>query len=455
MTDPFQPPEETCADGDRTLNRPDADGLEATIAMSQVSLRPHLPPTHDELVGGVLDQYEIRSLLGQGSMGRVYLARHRRLDRLCAVKVIDQGIARAEPKMLEMFHSEARSAARLNHANIVTVHSVGEERGYHFIEMEYVEGVSLRTLVRNHAQLPELLATRLTAQIAAALVCAHERDVLHCDVKPDNVMVSDKQVAKLADFGLARVHLAEESGTLPSMVGTPVFMAPELFFGQSVSKATDVYSLGATYFALLTGIVPHQGSKLRELASRHYQREAPSIAEHRPDVSPMIASFVEELMAFDPEHRPPSTYDLVDRLHHMANLLTDTREIVALAMEGVDVDWSADDDRFVFDVRLTGQRRQRVEGEVIDCEDTQERILTLWSPCARVTPQHCQYVLELNSRMPFGAISIRTYGGEPYFAAVQNLLRSTLDASEIRHSVVSIAEWADRIEHKLTGGDVH
>jgi hypothetical protein len=135
--------------------------------------------------------------------------------------------------------------------------------------------------------------------------------------------------------------------------------------------------------------------------------------------------------------------------------LTDTRELVAAAMEGVDVDWSQHGERFHFDVRLAGDRRQRVEGEVIDSEDATHRLLTLWSPCARVEPAHYQYVLELNSRMPFGAISIRTFQGEPYFAAVQNLLRSTLDVSEIRHSVISIAQWADRIEHKLTGNDVH
>ncbi|MBI3463861.1 MAG: serine/threonine protein kinase, partial [Planctomycetes bacterium] len=157
----------------------------------------------DSLVGRHLGTYLIDAFLGKGGMARVYRAKHLMLERLCAIKVLNPELAARNADYIEMFLSEARAAASLVHPHVVTIHTIGRDEGLHYLEMEYVVGRSLQNLVDLQGPLDPLYATHLMVQICSALAEAHRRGMVHRDVKPANVLVTESGVAKLADFGLA------------------------------------------------------------------------------------------------------------------------------------------------------------------------------------------------------------------------------------------------------------
>ncbi|MGL5096624.1 MAG: serine/threonine-protein kinase [Planctomycetia bacterium] len=454
---------------DRTREAIVSLGADVRVVVEPTGPEPFIVTTADVdaidklLLGTRLDAYLIRDLLGKGGMGRVYRAWHERLHRESAVKVLDPQLVEANPDRLEMFWSEARAVAHLHHPNLVAIHSLGNDRGFPFIEMELVDGPSLSELLRTvkaanggTTGLDPLLATKYAAQIAAALHEAHRHHVVHGDVKPDNVILNSAGVAKLTDFGLARTLSNQRNRTGGRVSGTPAYMAPEMFAGVTADAATDVYALGVTYFLLLTGWLPRPAEGLTDLTV-----DGPDFCkrlyERLPDCPAESADLLAAMLAYEPASRPKCDAALASRLHEIANGLTNTREIVAAAVSGSTIEWTADGERFEFLVRLAGDRRQRVFAEVVDGEGTAGRIFALWTPCAPADIQHYELVLRLNARLPHGAVSLRPHGpdGRPYFVMVDNYPRSSLDPEEIRASVVHMAEWADFIEHQLTGQDHH
>lgn len=419
----------------------------------------HVEPLADEarmdaeLVGKQLDKIEIRSFLGAGAMGRVYLGFNIGLHRHCAVKVISPELAEEKPERLAMFFGEARSAARFHHPNIVTVHALNEDRGYHYIEMEYVEGVSLSSLLKKYVRLTPLMATRLVAHIAAGLAVAHERGVIHCDVKPANVMVADRLEAKLTDFGLARIFA--DGPSRRGLVGTPLFMAPELFRGMQPGTTTDVYALGATYYQLLCGAVPFQATSISELKDLHEAAELPAIERAVPGIDYAIGSLLRELLSRNPADRPVCNRDLVRRIDNIAQALLDPVEVLSDALsEMPEIVWQSRPGLFNFDVSLPDGRSQRVYGELNhNASSDVGQLFSFWTPCGKADPRHYAFVLELNGRLPFGAVSIREHLGEQYFVMFQNHARASADPDEIRGTILNLANWADHIERKLTGKD--
>lgn len=390
-------------------------------------------------------------------MGRVYLGWHERLHRLCAIKIISPDLARFEPRLLQMFFAEARSAARLQHPNIVAIHSVGEDRSFPFIEMEYVDGLNLREVAELDPPCPPLKCARLGAQIASALSAAHARNLVHGDVKPDNVLVTHQSLAKLVDFGLARTLREEQRDQHSRTVGTPGFMAPELFVAGTPNVATDVYALGTTLFHLLTRQLPYSAATLSEFQQAHAHAPVPEIRPLRPDVPEKLESLIQALLAKEPENRPGDCLDIAWQLHEFANALVDLRELIADALRDREIDWSGEEDQFTFRVLLPDHRRQVIHAEVNDADTPsgKHRILTFWTPCAPATEAHYRTVLDLNGRLPYGAFSIRNIAGQPYFVMVENHPRDTIDAPEIRAAVLHLAEWADYLERQITGRDIH
>jgi serine/threonine protein kinase len=188
-------------------------------------------PIPDPLLGGTLGQYQLEALVGRGSMGRVYRASHMGLHRPCAVKVMNPGLVARQPQVRERFWAEARAVAQLLHPHVVTVHNLGSDRGFHFIEMEYVPGgVSLRDQIIREGPFDAVRASVLVRQVLLALEAAHRSGLVHRDVKPANVLMSNIGHAKLADFGLVRRSGEVSRAGLP-VGGTPTYMAPELFEG--------------------------------------------------------------------------------------------------------------------------------------------------------------------------------------------------------------------------------
>jgi serine/threonine protein kinase len=254
----------------------------------------------------IAERYELEELVGAGGMSSVYRARDALLERHVALKVMHERLMNNGDHVAR-FRREARLAAQLSHPNIVTVIDRGEEGGRQFIVFEYVEGENLKALIERESPLQEREAVELALQIAAGLAFAHEQGLVHRDVKPQNVLLTEDGRAKVTDFGIARsidVHRGlTETGTV---IGTSDYISPEQARGGPVDEGSDIYSLGAVLYELLTGEVPFPGDNFVAVAMRHLNEQAPSVHSARPDVSPRLDTAIRRAMAKDPGDRYPS-----------------------------------------------------------------------------------------------------------------------------------------------------
>ena len=229
--------------------------------LARVSHPPSAPepadPLRSALERALGHQYRIVRLLGRGGMGAVFLAREQALERLVAIKVLPKASA-ADEETRQRFRREARTAAGLSHANIVPLHGFGEIEGLLYLVMGFVSGESLRDRLKRDQRLPEQEARRILADVAEALASAHRHNVVHRDVKPDNILIEDETGrAFLADFGIAKgLDGGEELTQLGQVVGTPLYMSPEQAAGKDVDPRSDLYSLGAVAFTMLAGRPP-------------------------------------------------------------------------------------------------------------------------------------------------------------------------------------------------------
>jgi eukaryotic-like serine/threonine-protein kinase len=262
-----------------------------------------------ELIAG---RYELEKLVGSGGMSNVFRAHDRLLERTVALKILHEQYTR-DDDYVERFRREARAVAKLAHPNIVTVIDRGEQDGRQFIVFEYVEGPNLKDLTRD-GPLEVGEAIQLTLQVARALSFAHERGLVHRDVKPQNVLLNEDSQAKVTDFGIARsldVQGVTQTGTV---LGTSDYIAPEQARGQRVDPKTDIYSLGAVLYELLVGEVPFSGDNFVAVAMRHVSEPPPSVLEHRPDCPLRLDLAVQRAMAKDPDDRFQSMDDFVAEL---------------------------------------------------------------------------------------------------------------------------------------------
>ncbi len=266
-------------------------------------------------VGDVIaDRYELEELVGSGGMSSVFRAHDVQLDRSVAIKIL-LGRFIDDAEYVERFRREARAVAQLSHPNIVTVIDRGEDEGRQYIVFEYVEGENLKELIVRTGRLPLRSAIELALAVADGLAFAHERGLVHRDVKPQNVLLSRGGEVKVTDFGIARSldvdHGVTQTGTV---MGTGEYLAPEQASGQPVSAATDVYSLGVVLWELLTGDVPFVGENFVAVALRHVNEPPPSLRERRPDIPPRLAAAVERALQKDPTLRFPSMADFANEL---------------------------------------------------------------------------------------------------------------------------------------------
>jgi hypothetical protein len=250
----------------------------------------------------IAGRYELVELIGRGGMSSVWKAHDRLLDRTIAIKLLHEQFTQDE-EYVERFRREARSVAQLSHPNIVTVIDRGEDEGRQYIVFEYVEGENLKQLIERSGPLPVRDALLLTLQMARALGFAHERGLIHRDVKPQNVLLNEDGQPKVTDFGIARSVDVEGVTITGTVLGTSEYIAPEQARGQRVDALTDVYSLGVLLYELLAGRVPFQGENFVAIALRHVNEPAPSVLELRPDCPPRVDLAVERAMAKRPERR--------------------------------------------------------------------------------------------------------------------------------------------------------
>ena len=266
-----------------------------------------------DLVGETFGDFRILRLLGQGGMGRVYLAEQLSLKRKVALKVLREDVA-ANPTALERFKAESKTVAKLSHANVVQVYMVGEHEGRHYMVLEYVEGKSLRDYLLRTGPLEVPLVLSLMRKVASALYRASEIGIVHRDVKPENILLTRKAEAKVADFGLSRCLAVEQAVDLTrsgTTVGTPLYMSPEQVEGKVVDCRSDIYSFGVTCYHMLAGQTPFTGSHAFEIAIKHVRDEPVPLETIRPDVPPVLCAVIRKMMAKSPQARYQSARDLL------------------------------------------------------------------------------------------------------------------------------------------------
>jgi serine/threonine-protein kinase len=257
-----------------------------------------------------LGHYELKRCLGEGGMGRVYLARDTQLERDVALKVIAPELV-GNRDLLARFRVEAVAQARLNHANIVTIHAFGQEAGSYVIVMEYVAGRTLKQILREQGRLGTDAALRIAGSVLDALAFAHAKGVLHRDIKPANIFVTDDGTVKLGDFGIAKVEGVDGLTRVGTMVGTPHYSSPEQIRALKVKPASDIYSLSVTLFEMLTGVLPFgtPGSSDLEIRNAHLQRTAPVLSSLCPGLPPRLDAILARGLAKKPEDRFVSAQD--------------------------------------------------------------------------------------------------------------------------------------------------
>jgi serine/threonine protein kinase len=269
-----------------------------------------------EIIAG---KYEILEEIGRGGMGCVYKAYQKNLERYVAIKILSENLAE-DPEFRERFQREASIVARLSHPNIVAVYDFERYKNTICIIMEYVDGSSLQRLVEEHA-LSERDVLLIGAQIARALHYAHQNNVIHRDVKPDNILVTPSKVAKITDFGIARFREAKFRTQPGINMGTPRFMSPEHITGGELDGRSDLYSLGVCLYYALTGQPPFDGDTPISVATCHLYQAPRPIRELNPSVSPLTESIVLRALEKNREARWPNGESMARALTEAATAL--------------------------------------------------------------------------------------------------------------------------------------
>jgi serine/threonine-protein kinase len=255
------------------------------------------------------DRYEIDTVLGQGGMARVFKGDDRVLNRTVAVKVLSPQFA-GDEQFVARFRREAQAAAALNHPNIVSVYDTGSQGDVHYIVMEYVEGRTLRDIIRAEGPLLPERAMEIAESVANALADAHEAGLVHRDIKPGNIMVTREGEVKVMDFGIARTTTGDTLTQTASILGTASYLSPEQAQGESVDARSDIYSVGCVLYEMLTAGAPFTGDSPVAIAYKHVRENPVPPSRSNPDVSPALEAVVMKCMAKNPANRYQSAEEL-------------------------------------------------------------------------------------------------------------------------------------------------
>ena len=266
-------------------------------------------------------RYELQELIGGGGMADVYKAQDKLLDRAVAVKILHQQYAN-DAEFVEKFRREATAAAKLAHPNIVNIYDVGEDGGSQYIVMEYVSGPTLKEVIQQKGCLEPIEAVRIAKEIASALESAHRNNLVHCDIKPHNILVMPDGHIKVTDFGIARAVSASTMTYSGSVMGSVHYFSPEQAKGTVITTKSDVYSLGVVLYEMLTGQLPFNGETSVSIALKHLQEEPVPIRQLNPSIPPVLEAIVQKAMSKDPADRPNST-ELYADLNQAKAMLAD------------------------------------------------------------------------------------------------------------------------------------
>ncbi|MFC1671677.1 protein kinase, partial [Planctomycetota bacterium] len=304
-------------DGEQVTEKEIPFGSNITIGDTNLVLEDAIDES--ELIGNRLGAYRVIELVGKGGMGVVFKANQLSLDRIVALKVLNRSLV-SRKGFVDRFVKEARAAGNLNHPNLIQVHDFGQEGEDYWFSMEFVEGATVSQILRKNGKMPERLAIHVIKEVAKALEYAHSRNLVHRDIKPSNIMIDAEGNVKLADLGIAEtLHNIETEGKKVSVMGTPEYMSPEQAKGKVVDPRSDIYSLGASLFHMITGRAPFKGRRTRETVKMVANDDPPPVRELLPDASHQLVRFLQQVMERDPEKRIANAKDLIssidDRWH--------------------------------------------------------------------------------------------------------------------------------------------
>jgi serine/threonine protein kinase len=291
-----------------------------------------------QLAGSTIGGYELLELIGKGGMGTVYRAKSR-TGQIVAVKVLAEHLT-TNDVLRTRFYLEAKLAMSLEHPNIVRAIDVGEDNGRHFLAMEYIDGESVSSRLQRGGPMPEGEAIAVAAAVARALYKAHSEGLVHRDVKPDNIMISSRGIAKLTDLGLAKKAETDLDLTRTGKgLGTPHFMAPEQFRNAKyVDARSDIYALGATFYVMVTGKLPFRGDGPLDTFIKKSKNIYTPVEELNPHLSQRTLKVIQAAMSADPLKRPATAEAFADFLEGKSKQLT-VGEVPESSIKSVDVTW--------------------------------------------------------------------------------------------------------------------
>lgn len=275
------------------------------------------------------NRYEILGLIGSGGMSDVYKARCHKLDRLVAIKVLKENLSNDE-NFVAKFKMEAQSAAGLSHPNIVSVYDVVDEGNLHYIVMELIEGITLKNYILKKGRLEIREAVGIAIQVAQGIAAAHEQNIIHRDIKPQNMLISRDGKVKVADFGIARLVTAQTQGSMA--VGSVHYISPEQARGGYSDARSDIYSLGITMYEMVTGHLPFEGDNAVSVALAHVEEPITRPSHYNPEIPVSLENIIMKCTAKRPEYRYASVADVISDLRRV--LIYPDDDFVAMDQEG-------------------------------------------------------------------------------------------------------------------------
>ena len=259
------------------------------------------------------DRYEIIRSIGEGGMANVYLARDIILERNVAIKILRGDLA-GDEKFVRRFQREALSASSLSHPNIVEMYDVGEDNGTYYIVMEYVEGMTLKQLIKKRGSLSLSEAIDIMLQITDGIKEAHDSYIIHRDLKPQNILIKENGEVKITDFGIAMALNSTQLTQTNSVMGSVHYLPPEQASGKGATIKSDIYSMGILFYELLTGKLPFKGDNAVEIALKHMKNDIPSVREINDSIPQSVENIILKATAKNPKNRYESAAEMHDDL---------------------------------------------------------------------------------------------------------------------------------------------
>lgn len=262
----------------------------------------------------IKNRYEINKELGRGGMAVVYEATDMMLDRQVALKMLRPEYA-SDEEFIKKIRHEARAVARISHPNVVNIYDIGQTENYHYLVMENIVGQNLKEIIEARDKLPIIEALDIASQIAAALHVAHESDIVHCDIKPHNIILTPENQVKVTDFGIARaVSSTVTLDMTDSVVGSAHYFSPEQAKGGEITPLTDIYSLGIVLFEMLTGTVPFKGETAVSVALKHIKEPVPDLSNYNDLIPEEVNKLIKKALAKDPNDRFSSALEMREEI---------------------------------------------------------------------------------------------------------------------------------------------